>query len=172
MKDADFTSANQKVAMQLRLSGAKYIDRIIDNSPNIGSIPINAKYVGIVNPLCEFDLRANPDFIPVEKYPNPSIAMENEIGTIGEVRYIFNEDMYIEDDGSDKYGWALIMGKDHTAQIPLKGKNRIETIVKGLNSDDKSDPLNRLQTIGLKSWLGAYTLSPEKVALIKAKIEY
>ena len=172
MKDSAYTEANKKVTMQLRLSGAKFIDKIIDNSPNVGSKPINAKYVGIVNPLCEFSLRANPDFIPVEQYPNPSIAMENEIGTIGEIRYIFNEDMLIEDDGTDKFGYTLIMGKDHTAQIPLKGKGRIETIVKGLNSQDKSDPLNRLQIIGLKSWLGAYTLNPERMALLKAKIEY
>jgi len=172
MKDSDFTNANKKVAMQLRLSGAKYINNMVSNSANFATIPLKTKYVAIVNPLCEFSLRANADFIPVEKYPNTGAVLENEIGAIGEVRYTTNENMLIEEDGDDKYGYALIMGKDHTANIPLRGKNRIETIVKGLNNDDKSDPLNRFQIVGFKSWLGAYTLNPERMALLKAKIDY
>jgi len=172
MKDSAFTDANRKVTMQLRLSGARYVDRILSNSPNYGTVPIQTKYVAIVNPLCEFDLRENPDFIPVEKYPDKSKVMDNEIGTIGEVRYVYNENMLIEDDGTNKYGYALILGKEHTYDIPLRGKGRIETIIKGLNTQDKSDPLNRIQIIGIKSWLGAYSVYPERMALLKAKIEY
>jgi len=170
--DSEVTQANRKIAMQLRLSGAKYIDRILSSSPNYGTVPVQSKYTAIINPLAEFSLRANPDFIPVEKYPNPSVAMENEIGMLGEIRYVTNENMLIEQDGSKYYAYALIMGKDHTAQIPLRGKGRIETIIKGFNSQDKSDPLNRIQIIGLKSWLGAYTLNQERLGLIKAQIEF
>ena len=172
MSDSAFSDANGKISMQLRLSGAKYVNRILDNSPNYGTIPVYARYTAIVNPLCEFSLRDNADFIPVEKYPHTTKVMENEIGMLKDIRFISNENMYIEDDGTDQYGWALIMGQDHTANIPIRGKKRIETIVKGLNNDDKSDPLNRFQIVGFKSWLGAYTLYPERVGLIKAKITY
>jgi len=172
-KDADFTNANKKIGMQLRLSGAKYVHSILSNSANYATIPLKTKYVAIVNPLAEFSLRENPDFIPVEKYPNTGAVMENEIGSIGEIRYITNENMLIEEiDATSAYAYALIMGADHTANIPLRGKNRIETIVKGLDSKDKSDPLNRFQIVGFKSWLGAYTINPERLALIKGKIQY
>lgn len=172
MKDSAFTDVAKKIAMQLRLSGAKFVSRMLNSSPNFGTVPVNSRYVGIVNPLCEFSLRDNADFVPVEKYPDPSKAMENEIGTLKDIRIVFDENMLIEDDGTDKYGYMLIMGQDHTANIPIKGKKRIETIVKGLDSKDKSDPLNRFQIIGFKSWLGAYTLNPERVALAKAKVDY
>jgi len=172
-KDSAFTDANRKVAMQLRLSGAKYVKSILSNSANYGTIPLKTKYVAIVNPLAEFSLRENQDFIPVEKYPHTTQVMEDEIGSIGEVRYVSNENMLIEEiDSSSAYAYALIMGQDHTANIPLRGKKRIETIVKGLNSGDKSDPLNRFQIVGFKSWLGAYTINPERLGLIKGKINY
>jgi len=172
MQDQAFADACKKISMQLRLSGAKYVNRILDNSPNYGTVPVFARYTAIVNPLCEFSLRDNPEFVPVEKYPHTTKVMENEIGTLKDIRFIANENMYIEDDGTDQYGWALIMGQDHTANVPIRGKKRIETVIKGLNNNDKSDPLDRFQIVGFKSWLGAYTLYPERLGLIKAKINY
>ena len=173
MKDSNFTDAVKKTSMKLRLSGAKYVNKILDNSPNYGTIPLNAKYIAIVNPLCEFSLRDNADFIPVENYPNVSKVLDNEIGTLKDFRFVFDENMLTDTDSDgNQYGYALIMGQDHTADIPIKGKNRIETITKGLGTDDKSDPLNRFQIIGFKSWLGACSLYPERIALIKAKITY
>ena len=168
-----FKDAVRKISLQLRLSGAKYVNSILTASPKYGTQPIWARYIGIVNPMMGEALRDNPDFVPLEKYGSDIKPLDGEIGTIGDVRVIENENMLIEETSTAGLykGYMLIMGKDHTANIPLRGKKRIEVIVKGLNSDDKSDPLNRNQVIGWKSWLGALTVNPERLGLVVANFE-
>lgn len=167
--DVEFYNAVRKISLQLRLSNAKYINEVMTSSPNYGTEPVWARYIGIVNPMMGEALRGNAQFKSVETYSAGVKPLENEIGIIGDVRVIENPNMLIEAGTSDYTGYMLIMGKEHTANVPLRGKKRVEVIVKGLNSQDKSDPLNRTQLVGWKSWLGAYTINPEKLGLVKAK---
>jgi N4-gp56 family major capsid protein len=165
-----FFNAVRKISLQLRLSGAKYVNTVLSASPNVGTVPVWSRYIGIVNIMMGEAIRNNPKFKPLEQYATGNVKpLDGEIGMINDIRIIENENMLIEDAGNGTYtGYMLVLGKDHTANIPLRGKKRIEVIVKGLNGGDKSDPLNRTQTIGWKSWLGAYTLYPERLGLIKA----
>ena len=166
-----FFDAVKKISLQLRLSGAKYVSSILNSSPNVGTIPVWSRYIGVVNPMMGEALKDNVKFKPLEDYASGSVKpLENEIGMINDVRIIENENMLIEETGTagTYKGYMLILGKEHTANIPLRGKKRVEVIVKGLGTDDKSDPLNRTQTIGWKSWLGAYTLYPERLGLVTA----
>jgi len=170
VSSANFTKASKKISLQLRLSGAKYVSNILKSSPNYGTEPVWSRYVGIVNTMMGEAIRDNTDFVPLEKYSAGIKPLESEIGMIGDIRIVENENMLIEETataGTYK-GYMLIMGKEHTANIPVRGKKRLEVIVKGLNSDDKSDPLNRTQLIGWKSWLGAYSIYPERIGLVEA----
>lgn len=168
--DTAFTGATKKISLQLRLSNAKYISSVLSSSPNYATEPIWSRYVGIVNPMMGEAMKANADFKPLETYSAGVKPLEGEIGMIGDIRVIENANMLIETTGTagEYTGYMLVMAKDHTANIPLRGKKRVEVIVKGLDTKDKSDPLNRTQIIGWKSWLGAYTVSPEKLGLVKA----
>jgi len=166
----NFKDASRKISLQLRLSGAKYVNSILKSSPNYATEPVWSRYIGIVNPMMGEAMRDNADFIPLEKYSANIKPLDNEIGMINDIRVIENENMLIEETataGTYK-GYMLILGKEHTADIPVRGKKRLEVIVKGLNNDDKSDPLNRTQLIGWKSWLGAYTIYPERLGLVIA----
>jgi len=167
---ASFTSAVRKLSMQLRLSGAKYVDSILSSSPNYKTEPVWSRYVGIVNPLVAENLKDNPDFVPLENYAAGIKPLDGEVGMIKDFRIVENENMLIEQDGTDYIGYMLTLGKEHTANIPLRGKKRIETIVKGLGQNG-NDPLNRLMTIGWKSWLGASVIHPEKLGVVKFKFE-
>ena len=169
VSDSAFTTATRKISLQMRLSGAKYVSSILKSSPNYATEPVWSRYIGIVNTMMGEALRDNADFVPLEKYSASIKPLNGELGMINDVRVIENENMYIETDGSDYKGYMLILGQEHTANIPLRGKKRIEVIIKGLNNDDKSDPLNRTQMIGWKSWLGAYTIYPERIGLVIAK---
>ena len=168
--DVAFSNAGQKISLQLRLSNAKYISNVLSSSPNYGTEPIWSRYVGIVNPMMGEAMRANAKFKSLEVYSAGIKPLNNEIGMIGDIRVVENANMSIVDNGDGTYdGKMLVMGKEHTANVPLRGKKRVEVIVKGLNTQDKSDPLNRTQLVGWKSWLGAYTINPEKLGLITAK---
>jgi len=166
----DFVDAVKKLSLQLRLSGAKYVSSILKSSPNIGTEPVWSRYVGIVNPMMGEAMKEASDFVPLENYSAGIKPLDGELGMFKDIRIVENENMLIEDNansGEDYTGYMLVLGKEHTANIPIRGKKRMEVIVKGLNNDDKSDPLNRTQLIGWKSWLGAYSIYPERMGLIK-----
>jgi len=172
-----FTKAAKKISLQLRLSGAKYVNSIMTASANYGTEPVWARYIGIINTVAGDVLRDNPDFIPLEKYATGSVKpLDGEIGMIGDIRVIENENMLIEQ-GTDangntvNTGYMLILGKEHTANIPVRGKKRVQVIVKGLGQNG-DDPLNRVATIGWKSWLGAKTIYPERLGLVKFNFDY
>jgi len=168
--DSAFDDAHRKISLQLRLSGAKYVNSVLTSSPNYKTEPIWSRYIGIVNPMMGEAMRNNTNFKSLETYSAGVKPLDGEIGMIGDIRVIENPNMTIVTTATagTYTGDMLILGKKHTANIPLRGKKRVEVIVKGLNGDDKSDPLNRTQIVGWKSWLGAYTISPEKLGLIKA----
>ena len=168
--DSAFSDAVSKISLQLRLSNAKYVSEILTSSTDYGTTPVWSRYIAVVNPMMGEAMRGNADFKSLETYSAGVKPIEGEIGMIKDVRIIENANMLIVDNGDGTYtGDMLIMAKDHTANVPLRGKKRVEVIVKGLNNDDKSDPLNRTQIIGWKSWLGALTLNPERLGLVKAK---
>ena len=166
---SSFTDAVSKTSLQLRVSGAKYVSSILTSSPNYETTPVWGRYVGLVHPTMGEDIRNNADFVPLEKYASGVKVLEGEIGMIKDIRIVESENMLAEDNGDGTYkGYMLIMGQDHTANIPLRGRKRIEVIVKGRNNDDKSDPLNRFGMVGWKSWLGALTVNPERIGLVVA----
>lgn len=166
----EFSNSARKISLQLKLSGAKYVNQILKASPNYGTEPVWSRYIGIVNPMMGEAMKDNPDFVPLEKYASGIKVLDGEIGMIKDIRLIENENMLTEETGtSGEYiGYMLVLGKEHTANVPIRGKKRIEVVVKGLDTNDKSDPLNRTQLVGWKSWLGALTINPERIGLVKA----
>jgi len=66
-------------------------------------------------------------------------------------------------------GEVIIYGKDHSGQIPIRGKNAVETIVNPLGWKDE---LKRVGSVGWKTWLGALTVYPERLAKVTAKFKW
>ncbi len=63
------------------------------------------------------------------------------------------------------------MAEESLGEVSVRGKNRIQTIVKGFGSGGTEDALNQRQSVGAKYQLGAKTLRPEwiaKVAVVSA----
>jgi len=166
--DDAFTTATKKITLQLKLSGAQYVDSVLTQSPRYAKQGIYSRYIGICNTMMAEALRDNPNFKPTEEYPGGIKLLENEVGMLGFVRIIEDPNAYIYDNGDGTYkGDLVIFGKEHTADIPLRGKKRIEIIVKGLGQNG-DDPLNRISTMGWKSWLGAYPIYPERIGKVTA----
>ena len=169
VNDDAFTTAIKKITLQLKLSGAQYVDSILTQSPRYAKQGIYPRYIGICNTMMAEALRESPNFRKTEDYPGGVKLLENEVGMVGMVRVIEDPNAYIKDNGDGTYtGDLIIFGKEHTADIPLRGKKRIEIIVKGLGQNG-DDPLNRVSTIGWKSWLGAYSIYPERIGKVTAR---
>jgi len=170
--DDAFTEALRNMTVRLKLSGARPVNQVVTSSPNFGTVPVRARYTAVVHPIVSERLRDNPNFVPEEKYEGRKI--ENEVGIMGNVRFVENENAYIESTGNaGEYITEIsVFGREHTANIPVRGKRRVEFIFQPIGSAGTSDPLRRKGTAGWKGWLGAKVLYPERLGCVKVKVNF
>ena len=170
--DAAFTDACRKMYVALKLSGAQPVNSMMTASPLYGTTPVRAKYTMYVHTVVAEQLRNNPDFVPVEQY-NSNGAMENEAGIIGELRVIENHNAPLTQTGAGTFvAECIVVGKDHTAHVPVRGKGATEFILQPLGSGGTADPLKRVGTCGWQSWLGAKVLYAERLGLIRVNVNF
>ena len=173
VQSSSFSKAVSRAVLAMELQGAKPVVHILKSSPNYATKPVKASFKMIVPSTAVEELKANPDFISVEEsgsnYQEQDFTMRLE-GYIKGVEVYSTPRAYAKESGDLLEGEFLIFGKDHTAQIPLRGKNRIEMIVKGLGQSGE-DRLNRVGSVGWKAWIGAKVLYPERLAVIKANYD-
>jgi N4-gp56 family major capsid protein len=170
----DFVLACNRIYDRLKLSGAKPVKSIMTSSPNYGTKPVIARYQGVIHTIAETSLRNNPNFTPIEQYASGVTPMENEIGILGHsIRVCVHENAPLTSDGSGEYIVdMLIFGNDHTAHVPVRGKNSVSFVYQPIGSSGTSDALKRVGTVGWKTWLGAKTLYPERLGMVRAKLAY
>ena len=170
--DAAFTDACSKMETALKLSGAKPVNSIMTASALYGTTPVRAKYTMYVHSIVAEQLLNNPDFVPVEQYA-PNGGMENEMGIIGKVRVVENANAPLTEVSAGEYvAECIVTGKDHTSHVPVRGKGSTEFVLQPLGSGGTADPLKRVGTCGWQSWLGAKVLYPERLGIIKAKVNF
>lgn len=172
--DAAFNTAMGRMTTLLKLCGAKPVKEILSASAKYGTTPIDAGFVAVVHPIVAEALENdNNDFIPRRLYADGAALMPNEVGTIKKVRIIENENAPIISDGANAYITdILVFGKDHTAHVPLRGKDRTKMIIKSIGASGINDPLDRNGTVGFKGWIGAKVLYPERLGKITAKVTF
>lgn len=170
--DNAFTEALRKLTVLLKLSGAQPVNQIVTSSPNFGTVPVRARYTAIVHTIVAERLRDNPDFVPEEKYEGKKA--ENEVGIIGNVRIVEDENAYIEatNNPGEYKADVIVFGRDHSLNVPLRGKRRAEFIFQPIGSAGTADPLRRKGTAGWKSWLGAKVVYPERLGLVQALVNF
>lgn len=78
-KNAGLVLKNQK---------AKYITSAINPANAYGTQGIPPAYVAFCHPYTTRDLKDQSGFVLVRNYPNPGMAMENEIGSMDEIRFL------------------------------------------------------------------------------------
>jgi len=169
--DAAFTQECRNMFIALKLSGAKPVNQIMTSSASYGTTPVRAKYTGYIHTVGAEKLRDNADFVPVEKYAAGTSTMDDEVGIIGEIRIIENDNAPLTEISTGIYKADMIVcGRDHTAHVPVRGKGSTEFVFQPLGSSGSADPLKRTGTTGWKSWLGAKVLYPERLGVISARV--
>lgn len=147
---------------------------VLSSSPNYATVPVNSKFVayGHVAAIDAME-EGNADWIPVENYADRVTLLPNERGMLKQIRYVEDADGYIEVVSAGVYIAEFVVGgKDHTAQVPLRGKGKLESVYQAIGSAGSSDPLERVGSLGWKGWLGAKVLYPERLGILKARFEY
>ena len=173
--DQAFADAASRIYDRLNLSGAKPVRQIMSSSPNYGTVPVVARFHGVVHTIAENQLRKNPAFTPIEEYAAGITPMENEIGILGNtIRITTDSNAPITPTGTagEYLIEMLVFGADHTAHVPLRGKGSVSFVFQPIGSSGTSDPLKRVGTVGWKAWLGAKVLYPERLGKIVAKMTY
>ena len=169
--DGVFTTEVNKMYMLLMLSGAEPVSSILSSHVNYGTTPVDTSYLMVMHPILANEIRErNASFVPIEEYAAGVTKLDNEVGKLGMFRIVQDAAASITDAGAGEYvGDIFLMGKDHSSQVALRGKNRTEVIFQPMGSGGISDPLKRKGTLGWKTWLGAKTLYPERLGKITAK---
>jgi len=136
----------------LRGNNAKPVTTMIDPSTGYNTVPVGRSFIGIVSEDTAYDLDDAEGWIPVEKYPNKSNVMEDEIGALGNVRFVMSTNSFVDADGNLNSGpvhYTPIFGQNAFAMTRISGES-LKNIVKPLGSAGTADPLNQRSTSGWK----------------------
>lgn len=151
----------RKATRTLKNAKARRITRMINASTGVATEPVAASYIGLCHPNTTYDLQDETGWVPVEKYSSSISVMENEVGKIGEVRFIESTNCKVftaaGNGGIDVYA-TLIMGMDAYGITRISGE-AIKNIIKPLGSAGTADPLNQRTTSGWKATFVAKILN-------------
>lgn len=151
------------VVRALQNQNAKMLFQLMRAGAGISTEPISPAFFGVCHPDILPSLRAMTNWIPARKYSNTTKLMVNEIGSVGNVRWVWTTKGKIWAGGgaaggsnvketssaADVYA-SLIFARNAFGIVPLEGKS-LENIVKAVGSSGSSDPLNQRGSSGWKA---------------------
>jgi N4-gp56 family major capsid protein len=160
----------RRVTRALKRQNAKKITKTLGAGPNFNTVPVNAAYVAVVHPDMEGDIRALPNFTPVEQYPQIS-PFPSELGKCEDIRYVTSTlctpfadaggaagaNLTTSGTYADVYP-ILVFGSDAFACTALKGMFAVTPTVVNRKASD-SDPLAQRTHVGWKSMQGCLILN-------------
>lgn len=144
----------RKAVRTLKGNNAKKITSQIDPQTGFNTTPVRACYVGIVSQNTEYDLKKDPDFVPVEEYAKEGEYLPGEIGKLDEVRFVSatsNAKVFTAGGaGSIDVHATIILGKEAYGITRISGES-VKSITKPLGSGGTVDPLDQRATMGWKA---------------------
>ena len=150
----------QEAVKTLKNNITRKVTSQVDPSNGFNTSPLPACFIGICSPSTTYDLKNIPGFIRVEEYGQKK-AMEGEVGTLDEVRFIETTNAKVftglGSGGIDVHA-TLILGSDAYGISRISGE-AVKNIVKALGSGGSADPLDQRQTSGWKATFVAKRLN-------------
>jgi len=155
----------KEMVRTLRGNNAKPIMRMIDPSTGYNTTPVGRSFIGIISEDTLYDLDDATGWIPVEKYPNKSNVMEDEVGSVGNVRFLMSTEAKTKDGTLvTTVHCTLIFGTRAYAQTRISGE-ALQNIVKPLGAGE--DALNQRATSGWKATYVARILNQSWIGRIE-----
>ena len=157
----DIATTLKAVELGLRTTLGKKFKKMITGSTNYATSTIREAYVGFVTPAGAAMIEDVPGFVSVDKYGYSDGLLPNEVGSYRGIR--FCESTLVPQEGGKEI--AIVLAEEGLAEVGIRGKGKIEAIVKPLGSAGTADPLNQTGSIGSKFRFASCILKDEWVAL-------
>jgi N4-gp56 family major capsid protein len=146
----------------LKLANARKLTSISNVSGGIGTLPINAAYVGITHPSITYTLKGLTGWTGIATYNPNVVALPGEQGSLDEVRFVETTNAKIFTGagagGIDVYA-TMFLGAQAYGTVDLNASQNAALIYKALGSAGVADPLNQLQSLGWKEYFVAKILN-------------
>lgn len=153
----------RKAVRTLQSNRVPKVTQILNPSNGIGTLPVNAAYIGIVGPYGLYDLKSDAAWLSVEEYGSRIELLPNEVGKLDDVRFVMtnNPKVYagLGAAGIDVQA-CIIMGANAFGMISPMG---VENIIKGFGAGQ--DPLNQRASTGWKAYFTAVIL--QQLAIVR-----
>jgi N4-gp56 family major capsid protein len=157
-------SLQRRITRSLKRQNAKPMTAMISSTVKYNTQPIEAAFIALCHPDVENDIRDMAGFISVKQYGSNVEAMEGEIGSVEDVRYIRSTVFesfpdaggttagYLSTTGTDADVYPIIyLARDAYGIVPLRGKDTVEVMVVQPKATN-TDPLAQRGTAGWKCW--------------------
>jgi len=152
----------RRITRTLKRNMGDMLTDVVRSTPAYGTQNIAPSYIAICHPDCESDIRDMDGFKDVIDYGSLS-PMENEIGSVEGVRYIYSTliepwadaggtaGSMLSTTGTDADVYPILfVARDAYGIVPLKGKAALTPMVVNAKPS-KSDPLGQRAHISWKS---------------------
>lgn len=177
----------EKATRTLAINKARKFTKMLAATAGYNTSPIPASYIGFCSSYTAYNIRntigETNGFVPVEKYAKTAYMRENEIGKVGQVRFIEDPDQaYWDSAGAakgvtgykttddvslDVFG-TVICGEEAYGIVMFGGyggKDGVKSYVE--TSGGTSDPLHQRNTVGWKTMQAAKILNDSNMIRIE-----
>lgn len=157
-------SLQRRITRSLKRQNAKPITSMVASTVRYNTQPIESAFIALCHPDVENDIRDLAGFISVKQYGSNVEAMEGEIGSVEDVRYVRStvfeswEDAGGAENGMLSTGGTnadvypiLYLARDAYGIVPLRGKESVEVMVVQPKATN-TDPLAQRGTAAWKCW--------------------
>lgn len=144
-----------RITRNLSGNHAKFVRGVMTATPNYGSQSIQASYLAFGHTSLQQDIERIPGYKARADYGSQKVVHENEIGTVGSVRFILSPDMpYVADAGAAISGTTnysttgtsadvyqlFVIAKDAWGHTAFRGLDAFDFSHLKPGQKDKSDP--------------------------------
>lgn len=168
----------RKIVRDLRGNNAEFYMEILAGKPNYDTSPIGPSFLAYGHTDLQADLQGVSGFTEVKNYPDPSRAIEYEVGGCENIRFLLTTmftawagegatiaTMINTGGDADVYP-LIIVAPDAWATVPLRGKNSGNIAVVN-PKPTAEDPLGQRGTLGWKFWWTAVLLNDDLLARLE-----
>lgn len=181
----DFQIASRTLKNGTNGRAGKPLKQILRSDGRWGTVSIEASFVVIVDPDCEYDLREMEGFVSHADYGGSISALDpGEFGKMENFRFICTTlDPMIKADAGGAKGSTksttgtssdvyllLIISEDAYATIAVAGKEGSALIRKSLGASGTEDPLDQRGSVGYRNYHAAVILYQERLLRLETAV--
>lgn len=161
----------RSVVRVLKAQHAMPLTEIIQAGVKVSTQPVPSSYFALCHSDVQPDLERVSGFLPVSQYAGNMGIIPGEIGAIGELRFVIDNNLLPwADAGGDKGAYisttgtkadvypVLVFAKHGTGIVSLAGKNAVQTLVSNPKAQ-AGDELAQKGSVGWKTWNAAVILN-------------